>query len=262
MELGIRGKRALVTAASRGLGFAAASALGKEGAQVAMAARNAERLREAASEIAALGETEVVPIDMDLRKPNSIKAGVEQVLKRWDGLDILVVNTPGPPSGPFLSLGREKWQEAIDCVLMPAVDLLHAVLPAMRAGGGGRVLLITTVGVKVAQPNMVLSNTTRLALTGIAKTLSVELAKDNILVNSLCPGPIDTSRMVELIEATERQNNISRKQAEAIWLDEVPLGRMGRAEDFGRLAAVLVSDLAGFVTGAALAVDGGKSRAY
>jgi 3-oxoacyl-[acyl-carrier protein] reductase len=109
---------------------------------------------------------------------------------------------------------------------------------------------------------MVLSNSIRLALTGIAKTLSVELAADRILVNCLCPGPIDTNRMTDLIAATSLQKNISREAAEAIWLDEVPLRRMGRAEDFGKLAALMVSEVAAFVTGAALQVDGGKSRAY
>jgi 3-oxoacyl-[acyl-carrier protein] reductase len=108
----------------------------------------------------------------------------------------------------------------------------------------------------------VLSNATRLAITGIAKTASVELASDNILINSLCPGPIDTDRMVSLIEATEKEKGVTREQAEAIWLDEVPLRRMGSARDFGRLAAVLVSDVASYVTGTAVSVDGGKARAY
>jgi 3-oxoacyl-[acyl-carrier protein] reductase len=261
LDLGLRGKRALVTAASRGLGFASARALAHEGAKVALGARNAQRLARAAGDLAGHNGSEAFALEMDLADQNSIAKAVAAVHERWGGIDILILNTPGPESGPFLALDRDAWKRAIDTVLMPAVDVLHAVLPAMRENGG-RVLLITTVGVKVVQPAMVLSNSIRLALTGIAKTLSVELAGDNVLVNSLCPGPIDTDRMTDLIAATSRQQNISRQAAEAIWLDEVPLGQMGRAEDFGKLAALMVSDAAAFVTGAALQVDGGKSRAY
>lgn len=262
MDLGLRNKRTLVTAASRGLGLATARALGAEGARVAMTGRSIDSLRREANTIARTGQTETLPLAMDLCDPASIAQGVDEVLRRWGGIDILIANTPGPAAGPFVSIDRDTWQAALDMTLMPVIDLLHRVIPSMRANGGGRILCITTVGVKTAQPSMVLSNATRLAITGIAKTLSVELASDNILVNTLCPGPIDTDRMVSLIDATEREKGVSREQAEAIWLDEVPLQRMGRAEDFGKMASVLVSDIASYVTGAALAVDGGKSRAY
>ncbi len=262
MDLGLKGKRALVTAASRGLGLATGRALAAEGAKVALGARNAGRLKSIVAELAASGNTEVLPVDLDLAETASIQSGVETVVNRWGGIDILVINTGGTDAGPFLSITREQWSGAIAGTIMPAVDLLHAVLPVMKGGGGGRVLFITTVGVKVTQPNMVLSNATRLAMTGIAKTLSEELAQDNILVNSLCPGPIDTGRMIDLINGTATARKISLKEAAAVWLDEVPLGRMGRAEDFGKIVAMLVSDAASFITGAALAVDGGKSRAY
>jgi 3-oxoacyl-[acyl-carrier protein] reductase len=261
MDLGLRGKRALVTAASRGLGLATARALGAEGAKVALGARNASRLVSMADEIAASGQTEALAVDLDLSDIKSIQAAVQTVTERWGGIDILVVNTGGTDAGPFLSIDRKQWTDAINNTIMPAVDVLHAVLPGMKTGGGS-VVFITTVGVKVAQPSMVLSNATRLAITGIAKTLSVELAADNILVNSICPGPIDTDRMMDLVNATVSERNISQSEAEAVWLNEVPLGRMGRAEDFGKLVAVLVSNTASFVTGAAFAVDGGKSRAY
>jgi 3-oxoacyl-[acyl-carrier protein] reductase len=161
-----------------------------------------------------------------------------------------------------MAISRQGWKDAIDTTIMPVVDLMLRVIPSMKAAGGGRILCITTIGVKTAQPSMVLSNSTRLAITGIAKTASVEHAQDNILVNTLCPGPIDTHRMVSLIDATEKEKGVSREEAEAIWLDEVPLGRMGSSRDFGRLAAVLVSDVASYVTGTAVSVDGGKARGY
>lgn len=262
MDLNLRGKRALVTAASRGLGFASARALALEGAHVALAGRNVASIERAAESLARIGRTETMTVAMDLGDADAIKRGVDEVDGKWGGIDILIANTPGPAAGPFTSLDRSQWQSAFDLTVMPMVDLLHGVIPVMKKNGGGRVLCITTVGVKTVQPSMVLSNATRLAITGIAKTLSVELAADNILVNTLCPGPIDTDRMIHLIEATQQEQGISRAEAEAIWLDEVPLGRMGRAEDFGKLVSVLVSDAASFVTGAAIAIDGGKSRAY
>jgi len=262
MDLGLRNKRALVTAASRGLGLATARALGAEGARVAMTGRSVDSLTREAEAIARAGKTETLPLAMDLCDPSSIARGVDEVLSRWGGIDILIANTPGPAAGPFVSIDRKTWREALDMTLMPVIDLAQCVIPSMRGNGGGRILCITTIGVKTAQPSMVLSNATRLAITGVAKTLSVELAGDNILVNTLCPGPIDTDRMVSLIDATQKEKGTSREDAEAVWLDEVPLRRMGRAEDFGKLAAVLVSDAASYVTGAAVSVDGGKSRAY
>lgn len=262
MDLNLRGKRALVTAASRGLGRASARALAHEGARVALAGRSIANLEPAAATLAHEGRTETLAVAMDLRDAEAIRRGVDEVVRKWGGIDILIANTPGPAAGPFLAIDRSEWQTAFDLTIMPMVDLLHCVVPIMKANGGGRILIITTVGVKTVQPGMVLSNATRLAMTGVAKTLSVELADDNILVNTLCPGPIDTDRMIHLIETTQQERGITRAEAEAIWLDEVPLRRMGHAEDFGKLVSVLVSDMASFVTGAAITVDGGKSRAY
>jgi 3-oxoacyl-[acyl-carrier protein] reductase len=262
MDLGLRQKRALVTTASRGLGLATARALGEEGAYVAMAGRDIATLEREAEAIRASRAGDVLPLKMDLEDPDSIAKGVDEVLARWGGIDILVANTPGTEAGPFVSIDREGWKQAIDTTIIPVVELMRRVIPSMKAAGGGRILCITTIGVKTAQPSMVLSNATRLAITGIAKTASVEHAQDNILVNTICPGPIDTDRMVSLIDATEKEKGVSRDEAQAIWLDEVPLGRMGSSKDFGKLAAVLVSDVASYVTGTAVAVDGGKARAY
>jgi 3-oxoacyl-[acyl-carrier protein] reductase len=244
------------------LGLATARALGQEGARIAMAGRDVATLRREADAVLRSGAGDVLPLAMDLADPASIARGIEAVIARWGGIDILVANTPGTAAGPFVSIDRRGWRDAIDTTVMPVVELMQGVIPAMRAAGGGRILCITTIGVKTAQPSMVLSNATRLAITGIAKTASVELAADNILINSLCPGPIDTERMVDLIEATQAEKGVTREQAEAIWLDEVPLRRMGSARDFGRLAAVLVSDVASYVTGTAVSFDGGKARAY
>jgi len=227
-----------------------------------MTGRSVATLEKEAQEIARAGQTETMALAMDLSDPASIRQGVDAVIRKWGGVDILVANTPGPSAGPFMSLPRDEWYTAINMTIMPVVDLLHAVVPSMKASGGGRIVCITTIGVKTIQPSMVLSNATRLAITGIVKTLSVELAADNILVNALCPGPIDTDRMIELIDATQKEKGIDRAAAEAVWLDEVPLRRMGRAEDFGKMIAVLVSEASSYITGASIPFDGGKAKGY
>jgi 3-oxoacyl-[acyl-carrier protein] reductase len=262
MDLGLTGKRALVTAASRGLGRASAVSLAREGARVAVASRNPAALDEVVAAIDSAGGPAAMAVEMDIGDGDSIDRGVAQVADAFGGLDILVGNTPGPPSGPFLAIDRETWRRAFDTTIHPMADLARAVLPLMQEAGGGRIIFITTVGVKIVQPEMVLSDATRLAITGLAKSLALEFAADDILVNSLCPGPIATDRYHELIAATRDRHGLSEEEAEAVWLDEVPVGRAGRPEDFGDLVAVLASGAASFVTGAAIAVDGGKSRAY
>lgn len=261
MDLGLKGKRALVTAASRGLGQASAISLAREGAKVAVAGRASAARDAVVAQIQAAGGT-AVGVDMNLTDPASIAAGVVEAGSAFGGLDIVVANTPGPASGPFLSIDRETWCGAFDSTIHAMADLSRAAIPLLQAAGGGRIVFITTVGVKVVQPDMVLSDATRLAVTGLAKSLALEFAADNILVNSLCPGPIATDRYSDLISATQARQGLDRDAAEAVWLDEVPLGRAGRPEHFGDLVALFVSDAASFVTGTALAVDGGKSRAY
>lgn len=262
MDLGLKGKRALVTAASQGLGLAAAKSLAREGVRVAIASRRLDKLRDAAKDIEVAGGPKVMAVEMDLADARSIQRGVDDVGEEFGGLDIVVGNTPGPPSGLFMSIDRETWRNAFDTTVHAMADLSRAVIPFLKKSGSGRIIFISTVGVKIVQPAMVLSDATRLAITGLAKSLSLELAADNVLVNSLCPGPIATDRYEELIEATRQREGLSYTAAEAVWLDEVPLGRAGRVDDFGDLVAVLASDVASFVTGAAIPVDGGKSRAY
>jgi len=262
MDLGLAGKRALVTAASRGLGRAAALALAGEGVRVAVAGRRRAVLDALADEMRETGAADAMALTMDLTRPEAIGAGVAAVGEAWGGIDVMVGNTPGPPSGRFVDIDRAAWEHAIAETLMAMVDLSRAVVPVMRAGGGGRILFITTVGVKAVQPEMVLSDSLRLAIVGLAKSMALELAGDGILVNCLCPGPIATDRMDELVAATMARDGLDRPAAEARWLADVPLGRMGRAEDFGALVAMLASAQASFLTGATIAVDGGKSRTY
>ncbi len=262
MDLGLNGKRALVTAASRGLGRASALALAAEGARVAVAGRKVEAMNGLLDELRAAGAAEAIAVPMDLSRPETLRASVDAVAATFGGLDIFVGNTGGPASGPFLSVSREGWETALNETLLPLVELSHAVLPKMQAGGWGRIIFITTVGVKVVQPNMVLSDSLRLAVVGLAKSLSIEFAHEGIMVNCLCPGPFATDRMEDLIRASMDRDGLSRPAAEALWLEEVPVGKFGDPGDFGAVVATLASERAGFITGTAIALDGGKSRAY
>lgn len=262
MDLGLRGKRALITAASRGLGRATALALAAEGASVAVAGRNVDALQELVAELTAKGAEQAVAVEIDLARRETLAPGVDAAVAALGGLDIFVANTGGPASAPFLDIRREDWEASLNESLLPLVDLCHAVLPPMRAARGGRIIFVTTVGVKIVQPNMVLSDAIRLAVVGIAKSLSIEFAREGITVNCLCPGPFATDRMEYLVNASMEREGISRTEAEAIWLDEVPVGKFGDPADFGAMAALLASRHGGFITGAAIALDGGKSRAY
>lgn len=262
MDLGLDNKRALITAASRGLGRQSALALAGEGARVAVASRNRRALDDLVDELRTAGAPDALAVTVDLADPATIARGVEAAVERFGGLDIVVGNTGGPKSGPLLDITLEDWRQAAEETLFAMVQLSRAVVPHLKAAGGGRIIFVTTVGVKIVQPDMVLSDSLRLAIVGLAKSMSLELAPDDILVNCLCPGPITTDRMDELIAASMAQKGLTRAAAEALWCDEVPLGRFGKPEDFGALVAILASERASFLTGAAIAVDGGKSRAY
>lgn len=261
MDLGLDGKVALVTAASRGLGRACAVTLAREGACVAVAARDEAALSRLVKEIEAAGG-EALAVPCDIGEPSVPEELVGRVLDRWGRLDALVVSTPGPPSMRCEDVTDQIWQDAMEMNCVVPIRLTRSALPAMRAAGGGRIVYVGTIGVRVAQRDMVLSNATRLALLGYAKTLSLEVAADNILVNMVAPGPLATERMNELVEQTAERLGITSAEATDRWLDEVPLGRMGRAEDLASLVALLVSDACSYITGAALPVDGGKAIAY
>lgn len=262
MDLQLRGRRALVTAASRGLGKASALALAEEGACLAVAARDKARAEAVAEEMRAAGAKDAIGVVMDLSRTETFDQAVDTAVSRFGGLDIFVGNTGGPASGPFMDIPKAEWRRALDETLLAMVDLCHLVIPHISESDNGRILFITTVGVKVVQPDMVLSDSLRLATVGLAKSLSLELAEAGVTVNCLCPGPFKTDRMEDLIAASMERESVSREAAEAIWLDEVPMGAFGDPADFGAMVALLCSPRGRFTTGTAIALDGGKSRAY
>ena len=230
MDLGLAGKVALVTAASRGLGFASAKALTEEGAKVAICARGAERLREAARE---LGE-EVLVIQADVTEPTAPRRLVDATVERFGALHVLVANAGGPPKARAIDVDDATLQSAIEANLLTSVRLVRESLPHMRSAGWGRVCLITSSAVKQPIPDLTTSNTARTGLWAWAKTAAQDLVEDGITVNLACPG----------LHATDRVKELGYQ------------GRMGDPADFGRVVAFLCSESANFISGAALQIDG------
>jgi 3-oxoacyl-[acyl-carrier protein] reductase len=250
---------ALVCAASKGLGRASAEALARDGLRVAICARGREALAATAAAIEAAGG-EVLSLEADLRRAEDIARVVETTVARLGALDVLVTNTGGPPSGPFLSLDDGVWTEAIDSLLLSVVRVCRLAIPHMRARGGGRIIHITSISVKQPIEGLVLSNALRSAVTSLAKTLSVELAADNILVNCVAPGYTRTDRVVELADQSAAREGTTRGAIEQRMLSRIPMGRMGEPKEFGEVVAFLASPAASYVTGVTIPVDGGWTR--
>ncbi|MEZ5143973.1 MAG: SDR family oxidoreductase [Acidimicrobiales bacterium] len=244
MDLGISGKRAVVAGASSGLGLAAARALVAEGARVAIGSRTAERIEAAAAELG--GGT--VPLVGDVGTPEGATAFADAAADALGGIDILVTNAGGPPAGTFASTPLDAYPAALDLNLLSVVALCKATVPAMQAQRWGRVVAITSVAVKQPIPTLILSNTARAGATGFLKTLALEVAADGVTVNSVLPGYHRTDRLVAL------DHDLDAVAA------SVPAGTIGDPDDFGAVVAFLCSAQAGYLTGAAVPVDGGSAR--
>jgi 3-oxoacyl-[acyl-carrier protein] reductase len=250
---------ALVCAASRGLGRAAAEALARDGVRVAICARGAEALHATADAIRRAGG-EALAIAADLRRAEDVDRVIAATVEAFGGLDILVTNTGGPPSGPFMTLDERAWLDAIDSILLSVVRLCRGAIPHMQARGGGRIITVTSISVKQPIEGLVLSNALRAAVTGLAKTLSVELAPHRILVNCVAPGYTRTDRVVELARQSAARDGITPEQADRRIVERIPMGRMGTPEEFGEVVRFLASPGASFVTGVTIPVDGGWVR--
>nr|HID12536.1 SDR family oxidoreductase [Anaerolineae bacterium] len=260
MDLGLHGKVALVTAASRGLGKAVALRLAQEGANVVICARNESSLHESAAEIETLTEAAVLPVPADVSDPAAADALVKATIERFGRLDILVTNAGGPPPGRFLDLTPEDWEAAARLTLMSAVRLCYAVVPVMKEQGEGSILAMTSISVKQPLPNLVLSNSLRLGVIGLIKTLADELAPFGIRVNAVCPGWTRTSRVDQLLRDRAERNGTTPEEEAAKIVAAIPLGRMGTPEEFAAAATFLVSPAASYITGVSLLVDGGMYR--
>ena len=260
MDLGIEGKVALVTAASRGLGRGCAEQLAAEKCRVAICSRDAGAVEQAAAEIASQAGTQVVGFAADLSKVDHVTALVKQVRQTLGDPQILVTNAGGPPPGTYASTNLKAYQQAFDLTLMSAVRLIHAVTPAMQARRWGRIVAITSISVKQPIGSLLLSNMARAGLTGFLKTIALELAPDGITVNALLPGIHQTSRIEQLARHRADQEKTTPQQIIAAMTAANPSQTIGDPSDFGAAAAFLASVQARYITGQNLLVDGGDYR--
>ena len=261
MDLGLKGKVALVAAASRGLGRAVAEELAAEGAALVLCSRQAETISKTAIEIAELTGTEVLALRADVSNAQDVATLVRSGIERFGRIDILVTNGGGPPAGQFESFSHEQWEAAVRLTLFSAVELARNVLPGMKERGWGRILNITSIAVKQPVENLMLSNSLRAAVTGFARTLANEVATFGITVNNIMPGYTRTERVEELSRMMAEREGISPEDFVARWEREIPMRRLAEPREFAALAAFLVSERASYITGVSVPVDGGWIRA-
>ncbi|MEV5411993.1 SDR family oxidoreductase [Thermopolyspora sp. NPDC052614] len=256
MDLGLAGKTALVLGASGGLGGAIAAELAREGARVAVASRSAERAQAVARQIADAGG-EALPVSWDLGDLAAIDGAVSTVEDRYGPVNVLVNNTGGPPPTPAHGQDPALWREHFTSMVLSVIALTDRVLPGMRAGGWGRIITSTSSGIISPIPNLGLSNSLRLALTGWSKTLAREVAGEGITVNVLVPGRIATrrTRMLDTARAEREKRPMAEVVAES--LAAIPAGRYGEPREYAQVAAFLAGECASYVTGSVIRVDGG-----
>lgn len=260
MDLKLKGKVAVVAAASQGLGRAIAEALAAEGARVAICSRDKARIEAAAEAIGRATSAEVLAVPADVTRPADVERFVGAAVERWGTVHIAVANAGGPPAKEFTAITLEEWRAAVELNLMSAVHLARAVLPRMRAQQWGRLLFLTSVAVRQPIDGLLLSNAVRSGVTGLAKSLANECARDNVLVNCVCPGYTRTERLEELAAKLSAQRGISRDEIVRSWTAQIPLGRLGEPRELAALVAFLASEPASYITGASIAVDGGWVR--
>ncbi|MCS6936765.1 MAG: SDR family oxidoreductase [Candidatus Bipolaricaulota bacterium] len=257
MDLGISNRVALVAAASRGIGKAIALRLAREGARVAICARDHEELHKTAQEIQNTTKTEVLALVADVTRPDQIKSLIAQTLARFHQIDILVTNAGGPSIGKFFDFDDAAWESAFQLTFLSVVRLCREAIPQMQQRRWGRIINIASTTVKQPIENLILSNALRLAVVGLAKSLANELAPYGITVNTVCPGMIRTQRLEQLLHVSAQMQQISFDEVLKQRTAQIPLGRLGTPEELADLVAFLASENARYLTGTVIQVDGG-----
>lgn len=260
MDLKLKGKCAFILASSRGLGFATAQCLAKEGCKVAINGRNKKHLDSAAQKLKEQTKDQILTIQGDVTDPDFPKYAINEVVNGFGGLDLLATNAGGPPSGGFESFTNEDWEQAIEFSFLSHVRMIREALPALRKSSTPSVLTFTSYSVKQPIPNLVLSNSIRAATVGLTKTLALELGNDGIRFNSILPGWTETERVNELMAYRAQQSGRTVDQEIKAQMKNTPLGRMARPEEFANVAVFLLSPIAAYITGVMLTVDGGAYK--
>ena len=256
MDLGLKGKVAMVAGASRGLGYAVAKALADEGARVSIASRDEAAIGAAGRRIGG----DVMTVTADVTSADAIAGWAAATEGKFGGIDLLFTNSGGPPAGATLSFDDRAWQEAADLLLFSTLRMIRAAVPSMKTRGGGAILVSTSSSVKEPVQNLGLSTVLRASVSALAKTLALELAADRIRVNQIIPGRIDTDRVKHLDEVNAKKQGVTPEEAKTRAIAAIPMGRYGEIDEFGRVGAFLLSDAAAYITGATVQVDGGLIR--
>jgi len=260
MDLGLKGKVALVTASSQGLGNACALALAAEGAKLVICSRNERRIQAAAEEIRQKTGSVVTSLVADVSKKDDIRSVVGAAVEEHGKVDILVNNAGGPPTGHIISLPDEEWEKGVQLTLMSVVRLMREVLPFMEKQKWGRIITIVSIAAKQPINELLISSTLRPGILGLSKVLSNQYAKYNITVNTVCPGLILTKRQEELSASRAAEKSMTFDEYLAESARAIPAGRLGRPEEIGSVVAFLASERASYINGVNLLVDGGGAR--
>lgn len=256
MELGLKGKSAVVAGASRGLGFSIAKSLGLEGARLAICSRDEGNINRACDELNSLG-IEANAYTADVSNPSGAKAFIENAAHDLGGIDILVTNAGGPPAMSFEAIDDSTWEEGFRLNLLSTIVMIRAAIPSMKEKNSGRIINLTSIAVKQPIEGLIISNTVRAGVIGLAKTLSRELAPFNITINNILPGYFMTERVEQLAKNLAGLKNGSPEDIIDFWRNEIPLKRIGDPDEIGHLAAFLASEKAAYITGTSIPIDGG-----
>lgn len=257
MDFAIRDRVAFIGGGSKGLGKGCALALAREGVRIAICGRGAEALREAATEIKKESAVDILPIQADLAKTEDVERAVGEAMAAFGKIDILVANSGGPKAGTFFDIGEGEWEEAYHAVLRYVIQLYRLIIPGMRQRKWGRVVNIASLSIKEPAENLILSNVFRSGVASLAKSISRELIKDNVTVNTVCPGAFKTDRAYELMERIAARKHQTLEEVEQEAIRGLPLGRYQTPGELGDLITFLCSENARGITGTTIQIDGG-----